>query len=72
MNTDALKVLLENIRDGKIDVEAGISKLRNLSYVDLGCAKLDTHRELRVGYPEVIFCPGKTNEQIKTIIQAMM
>ena len=72
MNTDALKVLLENIRDGKIDVEAGISKLRNLSYIDLGCAKLDTHRELRVGYPEVIFCPGKTIEQIKTIIQAMM
>jgi len=70
--TDALKVLLENIRDGKIDVETGISKLRNLSYIDLGCAKLDTHRELRVGYPEVIFCPGKTNEQIKTIIQAMM
>jgi NCAIR mutase (PurE)-related protein len=72
MNTDALKVLLENIRDGKIDVEAGISRLRNLSYVDLGCAKLDTHRELRVGYPEVIFCPGKTIDQIKTIIQAMM
>jgi NCAIR mutase (PurE)-related protein len=38
----------------------------------LGCAKLDTHRELRVGYPEVIFGPGKTNEQIKIIIQAMM
>lgn len=72
MNRNALKVLLENIRDGKIDVEAGISKLRNLSYIDLGCAKLDTHRELRVGYPEVIFCPGKTIEQIKTIIQAMM
>jgi NCAIR mutase (PurE)-related protein len=72
MNTDALKILLENIRDGKIDIEAGVSKLRNLSYVDLGCAKLDTHRELRVGYPEVIFCLGKTIEQIKTIIQAMM
>lgn len=72
MNTDALKVLLENIRDGKINVEDGISKLKNLSYIDLGCAKLDTHRELRVGYPEVIFCPGKTIEQIKTIIQAMM
>jgi pyridinium-3,5-biscarboxylic acid mononucleotide synthase len=72
MNTDSMKILLENIRDGKIDVETGISKLRNLSYIDLGCAKLDTHRELRVGYPEVIFCPGKTNEQIKTIIQAMM
>ena len=72
MNTEELKILLENIRDGKIDVEAGISKLKNLSYIDLGCAKLDTHRELRVGYPEVIFCPGKTIEQIKTIIQAMM
>ena len=65
MNTDALKILLENIRDGEIDVEDGISKLRNLSYIDLGCAKLDTHRELRVGYPEVIFCSGKTNEQNK-------
>ena len=72
MNTDAIKILLENIRDGKINIEAGISRLKNLSYVDLGCAKLDTHRELRVGYPEVIFCQGKTNEQIQTIIQAMM
>jgi hypothetical protein len=72
MNTHAIKMLLENIRDGKVDVETGISRLKNLSYVDLGCAKLDTHRELRVGYPEVIFCPGKTNEQRKTIIQAMM
>ena len=72
MNTDAIKILLENIRDGKIDIETGISRLKNSSYVDLGFAKLDTHRELRVGYPEVIFCPGKTNDQIKTIIQAMM
>ena len=72
MNTEAIKILLENIRDGKIDIEAGISRLKNLSYVDLGCAKLDTHRELRVGYPEVIFCQGKTNDQIKTIVSAMM
>ncbi|MCU0614024.1 MAG: nickel pincer cofactor biosynthesis protein LarB [Desulfobacterales bacterium] len=72
MNTDSIKSLLENIRDGKVDIEAGILQLKNLSYVDLGCAKLDTHRELRVGYPEVIFCPGKTNEQIQTIIKAMM
>jgi NCAIR mutase (PurE)-related protein len=72
MNTDGIKILLENIRDGKVDIETGISRLKNLSYVDLGCAKLDTHRELRVGYPEVIFCPGKTNDQIKTIVSAMM
>ena len=72
MNTDAIKMLLEKIRDGKVDIETGISRLKNLSYVDLGCAKLDTHRELRVGYPEVIFCQGKTNDQLKTIVSAMM
>jgi len=72
MNTKELKFFLKKIRDGKIDIETGINKLRNLSYIDLGCAKLDTHRELRVGYPEVIFCQGKTKEQVKTIIQAMI
>jgi pyridinium-3,5-biscarboxylic acid mononucleotide synthase len=71
MNTDDLKVLLEKIRDGKIDVNTGIDQLRNLSYIDLGCAKIDTHRELRVGHPEVIFCQGKTTQQIVTIIRAM-
>jgi pyridinium-3,5-biscarboxylic acid mononucleotide synthase len=72
MNAESLKILLENIRDGKISIEDGIERLKNLSYVDLGDAKLDTHRELRVGYPEVIYCPGKTNGQIKKIVQAML
>jgi len=72
MNIDALKILLEKIRDGKIDVNTGIDRLRNLSYIDLGCAKIDTHRELRVGHPEVIFCQGKTAAQVKTIFRAMM
>ncbi len=72
MNTKELNFFLKKIRDGKIDIETGINKLINLSYIDLGCAKLDTHRELRVGHPEVIFCQGKTKEQVKTIIQAMM
>ncbi|PKN53161.1 MAG: 1-(5-phosphoribosyl)-5-amino-4-imidazole-carboxylate carboxylase [Deltaproteobacteria bacterium HGW-Deltaproteobacteria-13] len=72
MNKDALRILLEDIHAGKIDVEDGISRLQNLSYTDLGCAKLDNHRELRVGYPEVIFCQGKTIAQVRTIIAAMM
>jgi hypothetical protein len=72
MNANSLKILLKKIRDGKIDIETAVDQLKNVSYIDLGCAKLDTHRELRVGYPEVIFCQGKTNEQIKTIIKAMM
>lgn len=72
MNADALRILLENIRSGSMEIEEGISRLKNLSYLDLGDAKLDTHRELRVGYPEVIFCSGKTREQVTRIVQAMM
>jgi len=72
MNAETLRILLENIREGKVGIEEGIDRLKSLSYVELGDAKLDTHRELRVGYPEVIYCPGKTNGQIKKIIQAML
>ena len=72
MNHHDLKNILESIRDGKLEVADGVSKLKNLSYTELDCAKIDTHRELRVGYPEVIFCPGKTVEQIKTIVKAML
>jgi NCAIR mutase (PurE)-related protein len=71
MDPHKLKNLLEDIRDGRITPDAGMALLKDLSYVDLGCAKLDTHRELRVGYPEVIYCPGKSTEQVKTIIRAM-
>jgi NCAIR mutase (PurE)-related protein len=40
--------------------------------MDVGCAKIDTCREDRVGYPEVIFCPGKTKDQVKVIVKAML
>lgn len=72
MNIDELEIILESIRDGKLAVADGVLRLKNPLYTELDCAKLDTHREMRVGYPEVIFCPGKTIEQIKTIVNAMM
>ena len=72
MNASEARLLLESIRDRKIDIDEGITRLQTMSYVDLGCAKLDIHRERRVGYPEVIYCPGKTTEQVKEIIQAML
>jgi len=72
MNADSLKALLQNILEGRISVEEGVTRMRDLSYVDVGCAKIDTHRELRVGYPEVIYCPGKTIVQIQNIVQAMV
>jgi hypothetical protein len=72
MDSDALRRFLEKIRNGQTSVEDGVAFLRTLPYTDLGCAKLDNHRELRVGYPEVIYCPGKTVEQIQTVVRAMM
>jgi pyridinium-3,5-biscarboxylic acid mononucleotide synthase len=72
MNAAEARLLLESIRDREIDIEEGVARLQTMSYVDLGCAKLDIHRERRVGYPEVIYCPGKTVGQVKEIIQAML
>ena len=72
MDRNKLKGLLEEIRDGRMNVDEGILRLRDLQYLDVGCAKIDTHRESRVGYPEVIFCPGKTTDQLTTIVRAML
>jgi hypothetical protein len=72
MDAHEARLFLENIRDKKIDIEEGVARWQEMSYVDLGCAKLDVHREKRVGYPEVIYCPGKTTGQVRTIVQAML
>jgi NCAIR mutase (PurE)-related protein len=72
MDRDELKGFLEKIQNGSISVDEGISLLREMQYLDVGCAKIDTHRESRVGYPEVIFCPGKTTDQFATIVRAML
>jgi NCAIR mutase (PurE)-related protein len=71
MNKEHLKKLLEDIKAGKIEVDAALDSLKSLPFEDLGYAKLDTHRELRKGFPEVIFCQGKTIEQIVGIIRAL-
>jgi NCAIR mutase (PurE)-related protein len=72
MDRDELKGFLEKIQNGQISVDEGISLLREMQYLDVGCAKIDMHRESRVGYPEVIFCPGKTTDQLATIVRAML
>ena len=72
MDRDELKGFLEKIQNGQTSVDEGISLLRDMQYLDVGCAKIDTHRESRVGYPEVIFCPGKTTDQLAAIVQAML
>lgn len=72
MQKDELRAFLEKIKAGEMSVDDGISFFNNQYYVDVGCAKIDMHREARVGYPEVIFCPGKTPEQVVTIMKAML
>jgi NCAIR mutase (PurE)-related protein len=63
--------LLKQVHDGKIDIDEAIEKLRHLPFEDLGFACLDHHRQIRRGFPEVIFCPGKTTEQIIKIFESL-
>ena len=67
MDKDRLRGILEEIRDGKIGIDEAMNLLRHLPYTDLGFARIDTHRALRQGFPEVVFCQGKTLEQITAI-----
>ena len=72
MSTDELKQLITDIQSGKTGPDEAYEKLRDLSFTDLGHTKIDNHREIRTGYPEVIFCSGKTVDQVKDIIQVML
>ena len=68
MRTHTLRGLLRRIRRGDLAIEEALDRLRGLPYEDLGFAKIDTHRELRRGFPEVIFGEGKTVPHIAAIV----
>lgn len=72
MEVDSLKSLLQNVRDGSVSIDDALLKLKKLPFEDLGFAKVDSHRALRVGYPEVIYCEGKALEHIKKIVSSML
>lgn len=67
MDERALRGLLESVRDGRTEVEQALGRLRRLPFEDIGFARVDQHRTIRCGFPEVIFCPGKTPEQVAAI-----
>ena len=71
MNAIELEDLLRKIQNGSMTIDAAMEKLRTFPYSDLGFARIDNHRELRTGYPEIVYCAGKTNEQVKAIFQVM-
>jgi len=65
MDPAAIEALLKEVSEGKTAVGAAMEKLRNLPFEDMGFAKLDHHRALRTGMPEVIFSSGKTTAQVE-------
>lgn len=69
---DGITKMLRDYRAGTISEEEMLAALRKLPYEDLGYAKVDHHRTLREGYPEVIYCPGKTAEQIAGISRRIL
>ena len=72
MEIEKLRALLEEVKGGEIAVEDALHSLRTLPFEDLGFSKIDHHRQLRTGFPEVIFCQGKTVEHVKQISERIL
>ncbi len=62
---------MEQVKSGELGIDQAVEKLRHLPFEDLGFACVDHHRQIRQGFPEVIFCPGKTTEQIIGIFESL-
>jgi len=63
--------LLEQVKNDELSIDQAVEKLRHLPFEDLGFACIDHHRQIRRGFPEVIFCPGKTTEHIIKIFESL-
>jgi NCAIR mutase (PurE)-related protein len=72
MNQDRLQAMLTQVQRGLLDVPEALHQLRTLPYENLGFASLDHHRALRQGFPEVIFCEGKTERQVVAIAKTLL
>src|ERR1035441_1337760 len=71
MNAESIKRLFAEVRKGKLSPDQAVERLRHLPFEDIGFAKLDHHRSLRQGMPEVIFAQGKTSNQVADIFQRL-
>jgi NCAIR mutase (PurE)-related protein len=67
MDKDILRRMLDDVRQGRVDIDAALRRLAGLPFEDLGFARVDHHRALRAGGPEAVFCPGKSPEQVVAI-----
>lgn len=71
MESNNLREVLERIRTGQLTVDAGLQQLSTAPLADLGYAHVDLHRRERCGFPEVIFCEGKTSEWVEGVVRKL-
>jgi NCAIR mutase (PurE)-related protein len=71
MNIRKLEDLLRNVKSGKATIHEAIAQLKSLPFEDLGFTRIDHHRSLRKGYPEVIWGEGKTSHEIRSILKQL-
>ena len=72
MEIEKLRTLLEQVKGGEVNIDTALQSLRTLPFEDLGFSKIDHHRQLRTGFPEVIFCEGKTVAHVKQISERIL
>jgi NCAIR mutase (PurE)-related protein len=72
MDNRKIKEILKSVQGGGLNINEAFMQLQHLPYEDLGIAKVDHHREMRHGIPEVIFAEGKTTGDVKSIAQSML
>jgi pyridinium-3,5-biscarboxylic acid mononucleotide synthase len=70
MEKKQIRKILKSLESGRINTEKAMGELSCLPYKDIGFAKIDTHRDLRKGFPEVIFCEGKETDQVVRIFKS--
>jgi len=68
----SIRGVLERYKAGEISLPEALDELRDFPLKDLTFARLDTQREIRVGYPEIVYCPGKSAEQLRGILEFMV
>jgi len=71
LDSKSIRRLLEQVRARKLSADDALQELRHLPFEDVGFAKVDHHRDLRVGMPEVVFSPGKTPAQVAEIFRRL-
>jgi NCAIR mutase (PurE)-related protein len=72
MDTDRLRDLLRLVQAGGVSPDEALARLRRLPFEDLGYARVDTHRAIRSGAPETVYCPGKSTEQVVRILTRLV